>query len=111
MPAARVVHRRHDGAHLVVRRGAQSAMWEPTVGRKMQTVGNAPSPAMRSIPAIVSEMGSMPAMSSPETAPLGRRAAQYAIASKKSFCPSVLAFPGQIRANHCGSRSSTQNEK
>src|SRR5579884_3044653 len=45
-------------------------MSEPMVGRKMQTVGNAPMPAIMSIAASVSSIGSIPAMISPEQAPL-----------------------------------------
>src|SRR5262245_60988245 len=73
----------------------QSAICDETVGRKMQTVGNAPSDVMRSIAAIVLAIGSMPAMISPDTAPRGSRDAQYSIASKNIFWPSVRAFPGQ----------------
>ena len=57
-------------------------MSEPTVGRKMQTVGNAPSAVISSIALSVLRTGSMPAMISPDTAPCGIRLAQYSIASK-----------------------------
>src|SRR5262245_22719151 len=89
----------------------QYAICDDTVGRKIHTVGNAPSDVIRSMAAIVLAMGSMPAMISPETAPRGRRDAQYSIAPKKMFWPSVLAFPGHTVANQPGSSSSRQNEK
>jgi hypothetical protein len=72
----------------------------------MQTVGKAPAATIRSIPRIVASIGSSPAMISPETRPRPSRFAVYSIASKKPSWPSVLAFPGQIRANHSGSSNS-----
>ena len=58
------------------------AMSEPMVGRKMHTVGNAPASAMRSIASSVCPVGSMPAITSPDTAPCGSSDAQYRMASK-----------------------------
>ena len=86
-------------------------MSESSVGLKMQTVGKAPADTIRSMPAMVLAIGSMPAMISPDTAPRRSRPAQYSIASKKSPWPSVFALPGQIRANQAGSRSSTQKDR
>ena len=86
-------------------------MSAPTVGLKMQTVGNAPWSAIQSIPASVASIGSTPAMISPDTAPFAIRFAQYSIESKKTCWPSTRSLPGQIRANHSGSTNSRQNER
>ena len=56
--------------------GGQSCMSDPTVGRNTQTVGKAPTDAIRSMAASVVSIGSRPAMISPDTAPRGIRAAQ-----------------------------------
>lgn len=60
------------------------SMSDPIVGRKMHTVGNAPSFAIRSIASRVRAIGSTPAMISPETEPEGIRDAQYASASRNN---------------------------
>ena len=89
----------------------QSSISEPIVGRKMQTVGNAPMAVMRSIASMVFSIGSSPAMISPDTAPRRSFETQCSIALKKSGWPSVRALPGQMRENQYESSSSTQKEK
>ena len=58
------------------------------------------------MPRFVDATGSSPAMISPDTRPLPRRAAVYSIASKNDFCPIVFSLPGQSSANTFGSSNS-----
>ena len=78
----------------------------PIVGRKMQTVGNAPAATMRSMPRI----GGLDRLEAGDDFAGDAASSQlldaYSIASKNPSWPTVAAFPGQMRSNQDGSSNS-----